>query len=138
MPNMKIWTDTYVLNIFTLWTVQGPTNKFGNVGKEKNSCRYINSLQPRCCQPYRIGHGGHPNLKTDLDGWMVPLVFVNTGSCNGLLPDGTKPLPEPMRHSTRPRWVKSWFRRVNIFFIIQELCELLVRIFSKWAFGWVP
>ena len=26
----------------------------------------------------------------------MTLVFVNTGSGNGLLPDGTKPLPEPM------------------------------------------
>ena len=22
-----------------------------------------------CCQPYRMGHGQHPNLKMDMDGW---------------------------------------------------------------------
>ena len=27
---------------------------------------------------------------------MVIEILVNTGSGNGLLPDGTKPLPEPM------------------------------------------
>ena len=27
---------------------------------------------------------------------MVTLIWVNFGSGNGLLPDGTKPLPEPM------------------------------------------
>ena len=27
---------------------------------------------------------------------MVAYIWVNTGSDNGLLPDGTKPLPEPM------------------------------------------
>ena len=27
---------------------------------------------------------------------MVTEIWVNTGSGNGLLPDGTKPLPEPM------------------------------------------
>ena len=27
---------------------------------------------------------------------MMSLILVNNGSGNGLLPDGTKPLPEPM------------------------------------------
>ena len=27
---------------------------------------------------------------------MVSKILVNTGSVNGLLPDGTKPLPEPV------------------------------------------
>ena len=29
-------------------------------------------------------------------GLVTPEILVNTGSGNGLLPDGTKPLPEPM------------------------------------------
>ena len=28
--------------------------------------------------------------------WPSDTILVNTGSGNGLLPDGTKPLPEPM------------------------------------------
>ena len=32
----------------------------------------------------------------DLVNNMVTLSLVNTGSCNGLLPDGTKPLPKPV------------------------------------------
>ena len=43
--------------------------------------------------------------------------------------------------TTCPRRIKSCFGHVKnpiINFIIQELCVLLVRIFSKWAFGRVP
>ena len=32
-------------------------------------------------------------------------IFVNTGSGNGLLPDGTKPLPEPISKA----WLKITF-----------------------------
>ena len=35
--------------------------------------------------------------------------WVNTGSGNGLLPDGTKPLPEPMLNS--PHWGVLEFTR---------------------------
>ena len=35
----------------------------------------------------------HWGLMTPTD---ITDLFVNTGSGNGLLPDGTKPLPEPM------------------------------------------
>ena len=32
---------------------------------------------------------------------MTTVILINIGLCNGLLPDGTKPLPEPMLSSIR-------------------------------------
>ena len=42
----------------------------------------------------KVGYG--ENMSLTHCGLMTPEVWVNTGSGNGLLPDGTKPFPEPM------------------------------------------
>ena len=45
---------------------------------------------------------------------MVLEILVNTGSGNGLLPDGTKPLPEPMFTSVKQDWKLHFQNHVKI------------------------
>ena len=52
---------------------------------------------------------------------MVTEIWVNIGSGNGLLPDGTKPLPEPM--STDHHWSPN---DINIRGISQELPQTTI------------
>ena len=55
---------------------------------------------------------------------MVSEILVNTGSCNGLLPDGTKPLPDPML-------TYHLISFCDIYPKIAILQETLVRSFDK-------
>ena len=45
---------------------------------------------------------------------MPTLIWVNIGSGNGLLPDGTKPLPEPILTDHQ-------YRDINIKAILQDI-----------------
>ena len=44
---------------------------------------------------------------------MVTEIWVNIGSGNGLLPDGTKPLPEPMLTYHQKGWVTFIWGQVH-------------------------
>ena len=67
----------------------------------------------------------HPSILRGCDDVVLPLwpnnaiswkqIWVNIGSGNGLLPDGTKPLPEPQKSSS------------NVF------CGIHVRAISQWV-----
>ena len=58
---------------------------------------------------------------------MATEIWVNMGSGNGLLPDGTKPLPEPMW--TDHQWSLVAF---NIRAISQEMPQpLIIKIYLK-------
>ena len=77
---------------------------------------------------------------------MATMIFVNIGSGNGLLPDGTKPLPEPMLtkllclwHSHKRNltelaqsitWVNNTFRIIATYASGQWVLWML--IFSQW------
>ena len=58
---------------------------------------------------------------------MAPEIWVNIGSCNGLLLDGTKPLPEPLL--TNDQW--------GVVFTWKEFHRKYLRYISlKWV--WLP
>ena len=68
--------------------------------------------------------------KTRVHGWLAnTMIWVNTGSGNGLLPDGIKPLPEPMltNHQRGPlafswgQFHRNWVRCHSL----QSVCLLI-------------
>ena len=52
---------------------------------QKQLCKYTKACNTLICE-----------LIVALGCHLATSIYVNTGSCNGLLPDGTKPLPEPV------------------------------------------
>ena len=52
--------------------------------------KYTRMHDTRCISARMVINSLWPNVD------MVTYIWVNIGSGNGLLPDGTKPLPEPM------------------------------------------
>ena len=54
---------------------------------------------------------------------MATQIWINIGSGNGLLPDGTKPLPEPMLTS-------HWCRSVTVTW--EQFCSKCPRYYSVW------
>ena len=61
--------------------------------------------------------------------------WVSIGSGNGLLPDGTKPLPEPMLPTsvTRLQWVK-WYGSIAEKFLTKDY---IINIELRYIDGWV-
>ena len=70
---------------------------------------------------------------------MVMEIWVNSGLGNGLLPDGTKPLPEPMLtyHQQGPvTFIRGWFH--NTYFSDESVklaWKLLIKDFIKISQG---
>ena len=74
---------------------------------------------------------------------MVTLTWVNIGSGHGLLPYGTKPLPEPMLTSHYSRtmaftfmsdvqWIKrDWSTKIDSFILNTNSCKIQVSSFEQ-------
>ena len=78
--------------------VIGGINKLSNIMLCGNNQTHINSLGP-----------------SDTI-WRQAGILVNTGSCNGLVPSGTKPIPEPMltrRGAVTITWAQEITSTIN-------------------------
>ena len=82
--HVNIGCDDYSLHVLwkllSLYTV-----------KYKCGSQYYSTISPISITVIGIG-----NIILTHWGLVMPQIWVNIGSGNGLLPDGTKPLPEPM------------------------------------------
>ena len=59
---------------------------------------------------------------------MMPLIWINISSGNGLLPDGTKPLPEPMLTYDQRCFVAFPLRVMSLEVLVNLICNMCPEI----------